>query len=293
MNWKLTAPSKVRALLNEHNITPTKALGQNFLIDEHIRDLILNEAALTHDDHVLEVGPGLGAVTERLVQDAGQVTAVEKDEKLAKHLRVQFAECTNLILINDDILRQDLDAMLAAGVNKCVSNLPYGVASRILVELCHARHRPERIVATIQKDVANRIQAPPGGKDYGLLSIWSQRVYRVETCKIVSPNCFLPRPRVDSAVILMQRRDRPLVEIDNPELFNQILKSAFAQRRKKLTNSLKAAVCLRDLPLDSLRDLLVDLRLDVQIRPERISVVQWGLLANRLIDTIQTKNLTK
>jgi len=191
----LTSPSQVRAFLAEIGFTPSRRLGQNFLIDRNVLEIIVGTAELGSTDQVLEVGPGLGVVTEELVRRAGRVIAVEKDRRLFGYLEGKFKGVPTLSLVNADMLDIDTDELPGWDGRKVVSNLPYSVGSRILVNLMSATASPERIVVTVQLEVAQRLVAPPGNKQYGVLSVWAQAGYDVRLVRKVSPGCFWPKRR--------------------------------------------------------------------------------------------------
>lgn len=268
----LTHPSEVRELLSQLGLRPRRALGQNFLIDANILRILLRTAELRREDQVLEVGPGLGVLTEWLVRYAGRVVAVEKDPALFQFLQSHFAGTANLDLIHADILDADLEALLAGGVTKVVANLPYSVGSRFLVELFQSANPPARIVVTVQREVARRLAAAPRAEDYGLLGILAQTVYAVKIVKEISPTCFLPSPEVRSAIVELvrlpdDREPRPR----NRAALLELLQGAFARRRKQLAPFLKSQA-----------GLLARLGIEPRARPEDLSPEQWVQLSNEL-----------
>lgn len=269
----LTHPSEVRELLSQLGLRPRRALGQNFLIDANILRILLRTAELHRDEQVLEVGPGLGVLTEWLVRYAGRVAAVEKDPVLFGFLQQHFAGAPNLELIHADILDVDLAALLAGGITKVVANLPYSIGSRFLVELFQSATPPARIVVTVQREVAERLAAAPGTAAYGLLGILAQTAYAVKIVKDISPTCFLPPPEVRSAIVALDRlpydrEDRP----KNRAAFLTLLQGAFSRRRKQLAPLLKARA-----------GLLPRLGIEPRARPEDLSPEQWVRLSNELI----------
>jgi len=272
---KLTRPSDVRALLATMDFHPSRVLGQNFLIDANILNILLNAAELTHHDVVLEVGPGLGVLTEGLLERAGRVVAVEKDGRLFQWLEKKFADFPNLGIIHSDILNIELPVLLMQGVNKCVANLPYSIASRFLVDLIGAARAPERIVVTVQFEVAERFVAEPGTHDYGLISVLAQLDYEVAIHKKISPTCFWPPPAVTSAILVMVRRQTPLTPIDDRAALLQLLKRCFSKRRKQL------ASILRNEPANA-EQLLAELGVPPVARPENLSPIDWARLSQRL-----------
>ncbi|MBN1268150.1 MAG: ribosomal RNA small subunit methyltransferase A [Kiritimatiellae bacterium] len=278
---KLTSPSRVGKILKELDFRPSRALGQNFLIDENILRIMIGLAAPSPDDVVFEIGPGLGVLTESLLEQAGRVIAVEKDARLCRYLRSRFGEVSKFELIEADALDLDL-VRLAAGATKMVSNLPYAAGSRILMELFAAPRPVPEMLVTVQRDVAYRLAASPATKEYGLLSICAQVPYEVEVRKEISPTCFMPRPQVWSAIVTMRQRARPLVELEDAEFFRRLVKWAFSHRRKQLGSLLHHPPAFaRALPWHADR-ALAELGVDPRARAETLSVEQWGALANAL-----------
>lgn len=273
----LTRPSEVRALLEALDLRPSKVLGQNFLIDGNILAILLDAAAVTKDDRVLEVGPGLGAVTEALLDRAGEVVAIEKDSRLAAHLVRRFGDRPGLTLLHRDATDVDLPGLLRDHrITKLVANLPYSVGSRILVDCFHAHHPLARLVVTVQKEVGDRLAARVGTADYGLLSIWAQLDHAVSLTKVVSPSCFYPPPKIRSAIVTLTRRPRAVAVADEA-LFNRLVKTAFAARRKQIRTVLNgmvgAAACEAALRITGIAP---------EQRPEAIPVEAWCRLANAL-----------
>ena len=268
----LTHPSEVRELLDQLKLRPRRALGQNFLIDANILRILLSTANLHQDDHVLEIGPGLGVVTEWLLRWSGRVTAIEVDPTLAAHLRRRFADEPRLTLIEADALDVNVKDLLAGGVNKVVANLPYSIGSRFMVNLVMASSAPERIVVTVQREVADRLTAAPGTKDYGLLGILAQQRYTVRRRKDVSPTCFLPAPEVRSAIVDMKRNETNRLATEERPLFLDLLQYAFSRRRKQLLPTLKGYAGRSE---EALAPLFARWKIKPQARPEDLSPVQW------------------
>lgn len=264
---KPTRPTEVRALLERLDFKPSRILGQNFLIDGNILRIMLDAAALTPADAVLEVGPGLGVLTGPLLERAGRVIAIEKDDTLHEHLRTAFRDAPNLTLLHADALDVDLAGWLAGGVNKVVANLPYSVGTRIVVDLCHAPTPPERMVVTVQREVAERMVARPDTKDFGVLSVFAQADYTATLHKTIARTCFFPVPQVESAIVLMVRTPRAVPPRD-ARAFRTLVKNCFAQRRKQIGS------LIRD------HDAIARAHLDPKQRPETISVDGWIALAN-------------
>lgn len=235
----LTHPSEVRALLARLDFHPSRVLGQNFLIDRNVLEILLVAAALGATDAVVEVGPGLGVLTGALLARVARVAAVEKDRRLAAYLRERFAANPKLNLIEADVLDCDLAALFPRPGMKLVANLPYAIAARLLVELTAVPHPPALVVATVQREVADRLAAKPSTPDYGLLSILVQRRYEVATVKHVSPTCFWPPPEVQSSIVKLALRPAPLGGAADEPALRDLLRHVFSRRRKTLARSLR------------------------------------------------------
>ncbi|MFC1461259.1 16S rRNA (adenine(1518)-N(6)/adenine(1519)-N(6))-dimethyltransferase RsmA [Verrucomicrobiota bacterium] len=279
---KHTRPSEVRAVLEELDIRPLKALGQHFLIDANILDIILDTVQVTPDDEILEVGSGLGVLTEPMARIARRVVSVEKDRRLWTWLKSRYQEFPNLELICGDMLTMDHEELFRSGLKKVVSNLPYSVGSAILVNFLKAKNPPHRMILTLQLEVANRLKAVPSHADFGLLSLWSQLTYDVRIGKTISPSCFYPAPRVKSAIIHLVRRDPPVAELINKDFFFGLTKFAFSHRRKQLQTILKRAPEALNLSMDRALEGLREIGIDPRARPEELSVTRWCRLANTL-----------
>jgi 16S rRNA (adenine1518-N6/adenine1519-N6)-dimethyltransferase len=280
----LTSPTAVHALLAELGVTPSKVLGQNFLIDRNIRDIILNTADIQPRDIVLEIGPGLGVLTEELARRARGVVAVEKDRRLFAYLEQAFRAVSRVELIEADMLELDTETLLAKGISRVVSNLPFSSGSRMLVTLFLAARPPESITATVQREVAERLVAGPGQAARGFLSVAAQSAYEVCIVKKVSPTCFYPRPDVQSAVVQCVRRpgyqcgsaaERALLPV--------IVKRAFTYRRKQMGTVMNHLA--RDLRIapEKASDILVRAAVITQSRPEDLTVEKWRLIASEFI----------
>ncbi|MEI6890850.1 MAG: 16S rRNA (adenine(1518)-N(6)/adenine(1519)-N(6))-dimethyltransferase RsmA [Pontiella sp.] len=271
--FKLTSPKEVRALLESLGHRPNKGLGQNYLIDANILDIIANTAAIQSSENVLEIGPGLGALTERLLPKAGGVTCIEKDPTMVKYLKTRFSDIT---LIESDALDVDLDQLFAGGITKVAANLPYSVASRLMVDIAECAHRPELMSLTIQKEVGERLCSPSGDKHYGVLSVLTGVFYENTFIKKISPTCFLPAPKVWSAVVKMKRREVPIIESDLYPAFKRIVKHCFSQRRKQI------GTILKKIDISPVDDILFDAGIEHTERPERIEIERWVKLARIL-----------
>lgn len=271
---RLTSPKEVRGLLAQLGHRPNKGLGQNFLIDANILDIIAMTADIQPEESVLEIGPGLGALTERIIPQARAITCIEKDPVMVKYLKSRFA---GLNLIESDAMDVDLDALFAGGITKVAANLPYSVASRLMVDIAECPHRPKLMSLTIQKEVADRLTAGSGNKHYGVLSILTGAFYKNNRVKKISPTCFLPPPKVWSAVVKMERREGSIIEEEEYPVFKKLVKSCFSQRRKQIGTILKK---LGIAPVDV---LLGDAGIEHTERPEQIEIERWAALARLLV----------
>jgi 16S rRNA (adenine1518-N6/adenine1519-N6)-dimethyltransferase len=263
--------TEVRQLLTELDFRPSKALGQNFLIDGNILQIILREADIRRDETVLEIGPGLGMLTEKLLDRARQVVAIEKDVRLCEYLRQQLP---GLDLVHGDALEM-LDSRLkipSLGF-KVVSNLPYSISTPILERLVEGDLKPRRIVVTLQREVAERLAARPRTKDYGALTLFTQLRYHCTVAHIVSSGCFYPPPRVESAIVVLDRRD-PRVKLKPGAPFHEIVRTGFGQRRKMLKKLIAK--------FGDVAPAFTQTSLSPAVRAEELSLEQWIALANAL-----------
>lgn len=252
-------PTEVRQALAELDLRPSKALGQNFLIDGNILDIIAREADIRSQETVLEIGPGLGALTVKLLDRAGKVIAIEKDHRLADFIRQRYPEVE---LIHGDACAVELPAC-----DKVVANLPYNISTPILERFVEGAAPPRRLVLMVQKEVALRLASTPRHKDYGALTLFTQLRYHVTIVHLVSRHCFVPEPGVDSAIIALDRRD-PRVKLAAGAPFHQIVRQGFQQRRKMLRKLIGASP--------------EDVGAAPTARAEELSLEQWIELANRL-----------
>ena len=275
---RLTSPADIKALLRQADVTPSKTLGQNFLFDANIRDAIVEMAEVGPDDTVMEIGPGLGVLTEALLEKAHKVIAIEMDARLHAHLQRFFGPLPHLELHRADALDLDLKSFLRGGVTRVVSNLPYSAASRILFEFSGPGIAPKSITAMIQSDVADRLDAAPGSKQYGLLSIWMQMFYDLKARRSVRPSVFYPAPRVDSTVLHFEWRAEPRFDAGDWKRFLDIVKYAFTRRRKQMAGIFRGAPA----PITCTTDQLKQASIDPTSRPETIPVEAWGKLTRIL-----------
>lgn len=272
--------SEMRQILADEAIQLTKSLGQNFLHDGNQLRRIIESAELAPSDKVLEIGPGLGPLTELLVAHAGEVLAIEKDRRLFEFLLERFkapAASSHLHLLHADALEHLRDHPRDWSDWKLVANLPYSVASPILVELAQAPGAPERLVSTVQFEVANRLLARAGDGDYGVLTLLVQLHYEPQGWFKIPASCFFPKPEVDSACVTLRRRRQPLLGSGQIPFFARLVKRSFSQRRKMMLKLLKA-----EWPFERLATAFEELDLSPQVRAESVSLEQFVQLARRL-----------
>ncbi|MDY5956481.1 MAG: 16S rRNA (adenine(1518)-N(6)/adenine(1519)-N(6))-dimethyltransferase RsmA, partial [Frisingicoccus sp.] len=240
---KLSNPQKTIETIKKYQFNFQKKFGQNFLIDEHVIQKIINGAQVTKDDFVLEIGPGIGTMTQYLAEAAREVAAVEIDKKLIPILGETLSEYDNVTIINEDILKVDIGALAlernAGKPIKVVANLPYYITTPIIMGLFESHVPIDNITVMVQKEVADRMKVGPGSKDYGALSLAVQYYAKPYLVANVPANCFIPRPNVDSAVIRLTRHESPAVEVENEALMFNMIRASFNQRRKTLQNGLK------------------------------------------------------
>ena len=239
----LIDPKETVAVLKKYNFIFNKRFGQNFLIDEHVLRKILKAAELTKDDAILEIGPGIGTMTQALSQEAGRVFAVEIDETLIPILQDTLSGCDNVTIINEDALKLDIAGLVSRECPgkklKVVANLPYYVTTPIIMRLLEEHLPVESMTVMVQKEVAQRMQAGPGTKDYGALSLAVQYYAEPYLAANVPMNCFMPRPNVDSAVLRLRVLPKPSVKVRDPEYLFRLIRAAFSKRRKTLVNCLR------------------------------------------------------
>lgn len=248
-----------------------KHLGQNFLYDPSILKRIIQVAALKPEDTVVEIGPGPGRLTRMLSERVRRLIAIELDRELYEKLREELKDCPNVELVAGDALRFDYGAV---GPFKVVANIPYRITTPLIFKLLEHRDALRSITLTVQKEVAERISAPPGGKDYGVLSIMTQYYGRPRLKFLISKKAFRPVPRVDSACLHMEVYEKPKVEVADEKLFFALIKTAFSHRRKTLANALKAV-------FPDIKEILLKAGIDPGRRPETLSIEEFAALAGR------------
>ena len=276
-------PQNTIAVLQKYQFTFQKKYGQNFLIDTHVLDKIIRSSEISREDMVLEIGPGIGTMTQYLACAAGKVIAVEIDRALIPILEDTLEGYDNVRVINGDILKIDLPKLVEEENGgrpiKVVANLPYYITTPIIMGLFESHVPIDSITVMVQKEVAERMQVGPGTKDYGALSLAVQYYARPEVVANVPPNCFLPRPNVGSAVIRLTRHEKTPVQVENEKLMFQIIRASFNQRRKTLINGLYNSGVL-PLSKDELAQVLEKLGLSANIRGEALSLEQFAAFSN-------------
>lgn len=283
MEHKLGNPQNTIAVIQKHNFIFQKKFGQNFLIDTHVLDKIILAAGITKDDMVLEIGPGIGTMTQYLAEAAKCVVAVEIDANLIPILSETLKDYPNVTVIHDDILKVDV-CRLADQYNggrpiKVVANLPYYITTPIIMGLFEKQTPVDNITVMVQKEVADRMQVGPGSKDYGALSLAVQYYAKPYLVANVPPNCFLPRPKVGSAVIRLTRYSTPPVKVQDPELMFRLIRASFNQRRKTLQNGLYNSSEL-SFSKEQISLAIESLGVPATVRGETLSLEQFARLAD-------------
>lgn len=285
MHNKLGNPKNTIEILNKYKFVFQKKFGQNFLIDTHVLDKIILAADITKEDFVLEIGPGIGTLTQYLCENAREVVAVEIDKMLIPILEDTLSEYDNITVINEDVLKLDLNELVRERNHdkpiKVVANLPYYITTPIIMDLFERRLPLKNITVMVQKEVADRMQAAPGNKDYGALSLAVQYYAKPYIAANVPPNCFMPRPNVGSAVInLTLHREAP-IQVEDEKLLFRMIRASFNQRRKTLVNGLNNSP---ELPFskEEIVQALSVLGISENIRGEALTLEQFAALANQL-----------
>ncbi|PHV70852.1 16S rRNA (adenine(1518)-N(6)/adenine(1519)-N(6))-dimethyltransferase [Sporanaerobium hydrogeniformans] len=280
---KIATPEGTKAILNKYAFIFQKKFGQNFLIDPHVLDKIIKSSDITKKDCVLEIGPGIGSVTQALIENAGKVISVEIDKQLIPILEEQFGKEENFKLIHNDILKVDLMELIKKESPdrpiKVVANLPYYITTPIIMALLENELPIESITVMVQKEVADRLASPPGSKQYGAITVSVNYFAKPYLVANVPRNCFMPRPNVDSAVLKLTLNKEPVVEVNNKEQMFRIIKSSFLQRRKTLLNTLGANAEL-GLSKEVLKELLDRSEIGATTRGETLSLQDFARLSN-------------
>ena len=281
---------ETKFILKKYNITANKRYGQNFLINDNVIQEISEVAEIEKTDLVIEIGPGLGTLTSKLLEKAGKVIAIELDDKMIKILNDRFKLYNNFILINDDILQVNLKELIGQNKKefssvKVVANLPYYITTPIIMKLLEERLKIDSITVMVQKEVADRITAKPGDKFSGAITYSVDYYAEAENVIFVSKDCFIPSPEVDSEVIKLQIRKTPAVKVENEELFFKAIKASFMQRRKTLINGLINSGIITNK--EKIRDIFKEAELDIEIRGEKLNMEQFAKLSNLIYKSVQ------
>jgi 16S rRNA (adenine1518-N6/adenine1519-N6)-dimethyltransferase len=279
---KLTSPTQIKQLLQGLAISPRKSYGQNFLIDVNILNIMTQTAQLNASDIVLEVGPGLGILTEAMLPHIKQLIAIEKDIKLHSYLLERFKQDNKLTLIQRDAVQLTESFFEQHGIHKIVSNLPYSSGSRMIVEWSSFDNPPQQIVATLQKDVVDRITATQGSSNFCLMSILTQNIYKIAYVKTIHETCFYPPPKVKSSIIELKKRMSPIVHPQNKKIWMNLIKEAFCHRRKQIQTILKQHISFIPKKSLNVKELLYSCSIDGIKRPAELSFQEWVLLADCL-----------
>ena len=278
-------PKYTIEVLQKYHFVFQKRFGQNFLIDEHVLEKIIDSSGITKDDFILEIGPGIGTMTQYLAEAAREVAAVEIDSSLIPILKDTLKEWDNVTVINNDILKTDIKK-IANEKNggkpvKVVANLPYYITTPIIMGLFESHVPIESITVMVQKEVADRMQVGPGTKDYGALSLAVQYYAEPYIVANVPPNCFMPRPKVGSAVIRLTRHKEPPVQVENEKLMFQIIRASFNQRRKTLANGLNNSPEIH-LPKEVITTAIESLGKGPSVRGEALTLQEFAMLSDRI-----------
>jgi 16S rRNA (adenine1518-N6/adenine1519-N6)-dimethyltransferase len=283
----IATPKRTKEILEKYGFTFKKSLGQNFLIDTNILNRIVDHAEVTEETGTIEIGPGIGALTEQLAKRAKKVVAFEIDQRLLPILQDTLSPYPNVKIIHQDILKADVHEVIASefsGVQDLmvVANLPYYVTTPILMKLLEDRIPVRGMVVMLQKEVADRIAAKPGTKDYGSLSIAIQYYTEAETVMVVPKTVFNPQPNVDSAVIRLIKRPKPAVQVQNESFFFTVVRASFAQRRKTLLNNLTNNLSFGKEKKQEIEQTLESVGIDPKRRGETLSIQEFATLSDAL-----------
>ena len=287
LNDKLSNPQKTIEMIQKYEFTFQKKFGQNFLIDSHVLNKIIASADITRDDFVLEIGPGIGTMTQYLAEAAGRVLAVEIDKTLIPILHETLAAYDNVEVINEDVLKLEIcksvEEKNGGKPVKVVANLPYYITTPIIMGLLESHVPVESITVMVQKEVAMRMQAGPGTKDYGALSLAVQYYCEPYIAANVPPNCFMPRPKVGSTVIRLSRYSEPPVSTEHEQLMFRLIRASFNQRSKTLANGLNNAPDLH-YSKEQIAQAIEKLGVSASIRGEALTLEQFAKLADILAE---------
>ena len=281
MNKRLSSHSATMELVKKHGFKFTKSLGQNFLIDDNIVDKIVAGAGIGPGDKIIEVGPGIGTLTREMASRAQNLMAVEIDKNLIPILEDTLEDYDNVKIVNEDIIKADIrgliDENLGGGPVKLVANLPYYITTPIIMRFLEENINVTDIVVMVQKEVAERMNAQPGGKDFGALSVAVQYYCDTEIMAKVPRHLFVPQPNVDSIVIALRVRPERKYKVDDEDLYFKVVKAAFGQRRKTLLNSISS---MGNLAKDQVKEALEEAGIDPKRRGETLSLDEFAILSN-------------
>jgi len=291
---KIATYKKTKEIIDKYDFVFKKSFGQNFLIDQHVMNKIIAGSNVTRDDIVIEIGPGIGALTEFLCENALKVIAVEIDRNLIPILNETLKDYDNLEIINGDILQLDIEEILKPYEGKnvyVVANLPYNIATPVVMGFLEKKHKIKALTVMVQKEVAERMGAKPSSKSYGSLSLTVQYFSEPEIVAIVPQNCFVPRPKIDSAVIRLDILDKPRVDVSNEELFFRIIKYSFGQRRKTFVNTIFNQSNF-NLSKEEIINLLENLGYDKNVRGETFTLEDFSRITTEF-ENLLKRNKTK
>lgn len=275
--------SNTRELVEKYQFRFTKSLGQNFLVDQNIVRDIVRGAEVSKEDYVIEIGPGVGTLTKELLKEAASVTAIELDDKLLPILKEELKEYENFHLIHGDATKVQLDAVYPGKEIKLVANLPYYVTTPIITKILNDKVAFSSLTIMIQKEVAERMDAVPGTKDYGSLSVLVQYYCDTKIVRSVPPESFMPRPKVDSTVIRLTKLEKPRAHVEDEALFFKIVRMVFTMRRKTLSNNLKSLGYTREF----IEEVLEAAGIDLKARGETLSVEKFAELSNVIKERVK------
>ena len=278
--------NETKFLMKKYKISANKSLGQNFLINDEAVDDIVSSSKICSDDLVIEIGPGLGTLTKELLEKAAKVIAIELDTRMIKILNDRFSLYNNFEIINEDVLKVDLEKLISDQKNnlpqikniKIVANLPYYITTPIIMKLLEDRLSIDTITVMIQKEVADRIVSVPGSKLSGAITYTVNYYAEPESIRLVGRECFIPQPNVDSEVIKLNVRKEPVIKVKNQDLFFNIIKCSFMQRRKTLINALVNGNIIENK--ETAKKILNELKLNENIRGEVLSIEEFGRLSD-------------
>ncbi|SHK06046.1 dimethyladenosine transferase [Clostridium cavendishii DSM 21758] len=270
---------KTQELVKKYNFKFSKSLGQNFLIDDSVLEDIVNGADVNSEDLVIEIGPGVGTLTAQILKKAKRVVSIELDSDLIPILQAELGENQNFQLVHKDALKVDFNEIIGDEKSvKLVANLPYYVTTPIIAKLLNEGYNFKSLTIMIQKEVAERINAEPNCKDYGALSLLVQYYCTTSIVRKVAPSCFIPRPKVESTVIKLEKLEKPAVEVDNEKLFFEVIRASFNMRRKTLWNGVKSISLSKEL----MEKAFEDAKIDPKRRGETLSIQEFANLSNAI-----------